>query len=162
LLEDLEIKILQNPESSLLSKILSLKKGLQHFKKITTYQREILHRLTRGEFRLIAQEEMAYYRNVYDHLVRVVDMTESYRDVISGLLEVYLSVTSNRLNEVMKILTMLSTIFLPLTLITGIYGMNFKHMPELDTDLGYYFVWGLLVAVAGGMLLFFRKKGWFD
>lgn len=148
--------------SDLLVQILRLKKSMQRFKRITTYQREILSRLARGEFELVSTEEMAYYRNVYDHLVRIVDVSESYRDIINGLVDAHLSVTSNRMNSIMKVLTMMSTIFLPLTLITGVYGMNFDIMPELRWKYGYFFVLAMLVAVGGGMLMYFRKKGWLD
>ncbi len=162
LVERTEFEVFENSQSSLLSRILSLKKGIQRLKRITTYQREILNRLSRGEFTLIASDEAFYYRNVYDHLVRIVDLTETYRDLVNGLLDAYLSVSNNRMGEVMKVLTVISTIFLPLTLITGIYGMNFDHMPELHTEIGYYAVWTLMITVAGGMLLFFKKKGWLD
>lgn len=160
LINSMEISIFQNPHSTILSRILSMKKGIQQLRKITTYQREILNRLARGEFSLIATEEMFYYRNVYDHLVRIVDLTETYRDLINGLMEAYLSVTSNKLNEIMKVLTILSTIIMPLTLITGIYGMNFDFMPELRWKYGYAVVWGAFAAISGGMVFFFRRRGW--
>lgn len=160
LINSMEISIFQNPHSTILSRILSMKKGVQQLRKITTYQREILNRLARGEFTLIATEEMFYYRNVYDHLVRIVDLTETYRDLINGLMEAYLSVTSNKLNEIMKVLTILSTIIMPLTLITGIYGMNFEFMPELHWKYGYMVVWGMFAAISGGMVFFFRRRGW--
>ncbi len=162
LVDQLEVDVFQQPHSSTLSKILNLKKGVQRLKKITTYQREILNRLSRGEFSLISRDETFYYRNVYDHLVRIVDLTESYRDLINGLQDAYLSVTSNKMNEVMKVLTVISTIFLPLTLITGIYGMNFENMPELGWQFGYPMVWALFVLIAGVMLLIFRRRGWLD
>ncbi len=162
LVDKLEISVFQNPQSATLSKILSLKKGVQQLKKISTYQREILNRLSRGEFALISRDETFYYRNVYDHLVRIVDLTENYRDLINGLQDAYLSVASNKMNEVMKVLTVISTIFLPLTLITGIYGMNFENMPELSQDYGYPMVWVTFILLAGGMLLFFKRRGWLD
>jgi magnesium transporter len=100
-----------------------------------------------------------FYRDVYDHLVRVVDLSESYRDLISGSLEAYLSVVSNRLNEIMKVLTIFSAIMLPLTFIAGVYGMNFDNMPELHSRYGYYAVWGIMIVVAVGMLLFLKRRG---
>lgn len=160
LISSMEISIFKKPHSSTLSRLLSMKKGIQQLRKITTYQREILSRLSRGEFALIAVEEMAYYRNVYDHLVRIVDLTETYRDLINGLMDAYLSVTSNKLNEIMKVLTMLSTIIMPMTLITGIYGMNFQYMPELGWKYGYLLVWFAFALVAGGMVVFFKRRGW--
>lgn len=160
--ENLETRVLNKPDDESLSRILSLKKAIQRLRRIALYQREILNRLSRGEFKLISLEETLYYRNVYDHLVRVVDITESYRDVITGMMDVYLSVASNRLNVVMKFLTILSTTFLPLTLITGIYGMNFDNMPELHTAHGYFVIWCVLISVAGVMLYIFKRKGWLE
>ena len=121
---------------------------------------DILHRMSRGEFSLIPDEMWPFYRDVYDHLVRVVDLADSYRDLISGSLEAYLSVVSNRLNEIMKVLTIFSAVMLPLTFIAGVYGMNFENMPELHSRYGYYGAWGLMIAVAIGMLLFFKRRGW--
>jgi magnesium transporter len=162
LLEEMETNIFDNPRPALLSQILSIKKAIQRLKRITTYQREMLYRLSRGEFRLITMEETVYYRNVHDHLVRITDVVESYRDLVNSLVDAHLSVTSNRLNNVMKVLTMMSTFFLPLTFITGIYGMNFDNMPELRWQHGYYAVIGLIISVSGGMALWFRRKGWLE
>src|SRR5690349_23730611 len=103
---------------------------------------------------------LTFDRDVYDHLVRVVDLADSYRDLISGSLEAYLSVVSNRLNEIMKVLTIFSAVMLPLTFIAGVYGMNFENMPELHSRYGYYAVWGIMAMVAIGMLLFFKRRGW--
>jgi magnesium transporter len=161
-LEDVEAEVLSTNQSSLLIDILSLKKDIQRLKRITTYQREILNRLARGEFRLVSLEEMAYYRNVYDHLVRIVDVVESYKDLISGLVEAHLSVNSNRMNSIMKVLTMMSTIILPMTLITGIYGMNFDYMPELRWKYGYLIAIGLMSMVGTVFIVYFKRKGWFD
>ncbi len=162
MIEEVEEKVLASNQSSLLIEILSLKKSIQRLKRITTYQREILNRLARGEFRLISIEEMAYYRNVYDHLVRITDLAESYKDLISGLVEAHLSVTSNRMNSIMKVLTMVSTILMPMTLISGIYGMNFDVMPELRWKYGYLITLGLMACVATTFLMYFKRKGWFE
>ncbi len=161
-LDKIEASIFQNFQSETLPKILSIKKGIIRLRKITTYQREILNRLSRGEFSLISNEEMMYYRNVYDHLVRIADLVESYRENVAGLLEAYLSVNSNRMNQVMKVLTVISTIFLPLTFISSIYGMNFRYMPELDWHYGYFLIWGILIAIGGTMLYLFKRKGWME
>lgn len=143
-----------------LAMILMMKRTVFRMRRITTYQREMVHRLSRGEFSLVTSEEIAYYRNVYDHLERAADLAESYRDVLSGLLEGYLSVTSNRLSEVMKILTILSTFFLPLTFVAGVYGMNFDFMPELHWKYGYLFAWAVMAAIALVMFVYFRRKKW--
>jgi magnesium transporter len=117
-------------------------------------------------FPLVTDHEIAYYRNVYDHLVRAAELSESYRDILTGLLDAYLSMTSQKLNEIMKVLTLFSTFFLPLTFIAGIYGMNFDpdaspyNMPELRWFLGYPFAIGLMLIIAGAMFVYFRRKKW--
>jgi magnesium transporter len=108
----------------------------------------------------IPEEALPFYRDVYDHFVRVNDLTDSYRDLVSSSLDAFLSVQSNRMNEVMKVLTLISTIMLPLTFIAGLYGMNFDHMPELHWDYGYAFSWALMLVTAIGFVIFFRRRGW--
>ncbi len=161
-METVETEIFENLESVTLERILEIKKGLVRLRKIMAYQREILNRLSRGEFPLISKTEMVYYRNVYDHLVRIADLLETYRENISGLLEIYMSVTSQKLNQVMKVLTVISTIFLPLTFISSIYGMNFDFMPELRWEYGYFVILGFLFVIMVSMLTFFKKKGWLE
>ena len=158
-LED-DIFTLKRPNDQILSEIMDLKRSVLRLRRISGKQMDILHRMSRGEFALISEEMRPFYRDVYDHLVRVVDLAESYRDLISGSLEAYLSVVSNRLNEIMKVLTIFSAIMLPLTFIAGVYGMNFENMPELHSRDGYYAVWAIMIVVAIGMLLFFRRRGW--
>ena len=151
---------LKSPGNEILSEIMDLKRSVLRLRRISGKQMDILHRMSRGEFSLIPDDMRPFYRDVYDHLVRVVDLSENYRDLISGSLEAYLSVVSNRLNEIMKVLTIFSVIMLPLTFIAGIYGMNFDNMPELHSRYGYYTVWIIMIAVAVGMLLFFKRRGW--
>jgi len=151
---------LKSPSNEILSEIMDLKRSVLRLRRISGKQMDILHRMSRGEFSLIPDDMRPFYRDVYDHLVRVVDLSENYRDLISGSLEAYLSVVSNRLNEIMKVLTIFSVIMLPLTFIAGIYGMNFDNMPELHSRYGYYTVWIIMIAVAVGMLLFFKRRGW--
>jgi len=158
-LED-DIFTLKRPNNMILSEIMDLKRSVLRLRRISVKQMDILHRMSRGEFALITEEMRPFYRDVYDHLVRVVDLAENYRDLISGSLEAYLSVVSNRLNEIMKVLTIFSAIMLPLTFIAGVYGMNFDNMPELHSRYGYYGVWIIMVAVAVAMLLFFKRRGW--
>ena len=109
---------------------------------------------------LIEDATFPYLRDLYDHTIQVMDTIETFRAMLSGMLDLYLSPISLRMNEVMKILTMFSALFIPLTFLAGLYGMNFKHMPELDWEYGYFGVLGLMGAVAVSMLLFFRRKGW--
>ena len=158
-LED-DIFKLKQPNNEILSEIMDLKRSVLRLRRISVKQMDVLHLMSRGEFSLITEEMRPFYRDVHDHLVRVVDLAESYRDLISGSLEAYLSVVSNRLNEIMKVLTIFSAIMLPLTFIAGVYGMNFENMPELHSRYGYYTVWAIMLAVAIGMLLFFRRRGW--
>ena len=158
-LED-DIFTLRRPNNQILSEIMDLKRSVLRLRRISGKQMDILHRMSRGEFALIPEEMRPFYRDVYDHLVRVVDLAESYRDLISGSLEAYLSVVSNRLNEIMKVLTIFSAVMLPLTFIAGVYGMNFDNMPELHSRYGYYAAWAIMLIVAVGMLLFFKRRGW--
>ena len=158
-LED-DIFTLKRPNNMILAEIMDLKRSVLRLRRISGKQMDILHRMSRGEFALIPEEMRPFYRDVYDHLVRVVDLAENYRDLIGGSLEAYLSVVSNRLNEIMKVLTIFSAIMLPLTFIAGVYGMNFDNMPELHSRYGYYGVWIIMVVVAIAMLLFFKRRGW--
>lgn len=151
---------LKQPNNRILGDIMDLKRSVLRLRRISGKQMDVIHRMSRGEFALIPVEMRPFYRDVYDHLVRVVDLAENYRDLISGSLEAYLSVVSNRLNEIMKVLTIFSAIMLPLTFIAGVYGMNFDHMPELHSKYGYFAVLVIMLVVAGAMLFFFRSRGW--
>ncbi len=159
-IDSLEDEVFRKPTQRTMARILQLKKDIMTVKRIAAYQREMLNRLSRGEFALITRDEMVYYRNVYDHLVRTADLADSYRDVVTGMLDAYLSVTSNNLNQVMKVLTIISTIFLPLSFITGFWGMNFNHLPGAQWEYGALAAAGFMAAVAIGMLWFFRSKKW--
>ena len=127
-------------------------------------QRDALHALLRtesdDEHVHISESTRVYLRDAADHAVHVVDLVETYREFAASLMDVYLSSVNNRMNEVVKVLTIISTIFLPLTFIAGVYGMNFEHMPELKWYWGYPFAWGLMVVVALSMLAVFRRVGW--
>ncbi len=158
-LED-DIFTLKSPNNEILAEIMDLKRGVLRLRRISSKQMEILYRMSRGEVSLIDQQMLPFFRDIYDHLVRVTDLAENYRDLISGTLEAYLSVVSNRLNEIMKVLTIFSAVMLPLTFIAGVYGMNFDNMPELHSRYGYYTTWALMVVVATVMLGFFWRRGW--
>ncbi len=158
-LED-DIFTLKSPNNEILAEIMDLKRGVLRLRRISSKQMEILYRMSRGEITLIDQQMLPFYRDIYDHLIRVTDLAENYRDLISGALEAYLSVVSNRLNEIMKVLTIFSAVMLPLTFIAGVYGMNFENMPELHSKYGYYGAWILMIIVATGMLSFFWRRGW--
>ena len=105
-------------------------------------------------------ETLIYVRDCYDHSVQILDMVETYRELSSGLMDVYLSSVSNRMNQVMKVLTIIATIFIPLTFVAGVYGMNFKHMPELKWPWSYAVIWAVMLTIAGAMLVYFRRKRW--
>jgi magnesium transporter len=159
-LDEMEAEILTRPTQQQLLDLLGLKREIIAFRKTLVYEREVLARLARGEFGLIERREMAYYRNVYDHLVRFTELIDSSREMVSDLMQTHLAAVSNRLNEIMKVLTMISTIVLPMTLIAGIYGMNFEGMPELHWDYGYPMALALMGLSTICSLLFFRWKRW--
>jgi len=158
-LED-DIFTLKHPSNEILEQIMELKRSVLRLRRISAKQMEIFYRMSRGEVHMIPQAMLPFYRDIYYHLVRVTDLSENYRDLLSGALEAYLSVVSNRMNEIMKVLTIFSAIMLPLTFIAGVYGMNFEHMPELATQYGYFVVWAIMIIVALGMLTLFWKRGW--
>ncbi len=158
--DSMEDEVFKKPSQRCMVRILQLKKNILTIRRVAVYQREMLNRLSRGEFGLISRDEMAYYRNVYDHLVRMTDLAESYRDIVSGLLDAYLSVTSNNLNQVMKVLTIISTIFLPLSFITGFFGMNFRFLPGAEWEYGVAAAAVFMIAVGVGMLWVFRRNKW--
>ncbi|HEY2369211.1 MAG TPA: magnesium/cobalt transporter CorA [Polyangiaceae bacterium] len=160
-LEDDVLAKAGTPEGgAVLQRILGLKRSLQSLRRVSIHQRELLLRLARGEFAIFPPDTLPYLRDVHDHFVRVGDLADSYRDLVTSALDAYLSVQSNRMNEVMKTLTLISTVMLPITFIAGVYGMNFDHMPELKWIYGYPFALGLMLSVAVGAVLFFRHKKW--
>jgi len=145
---------------AVLRRILRFKRLLLELRRMSIHQREILLRIARGEFDEIPKEVVPFFRDVYDHFLRINDQIDGYRDLVSGTLDAYLSVQSNRMNEVMKTLTVISTVMLPITFIAGVYGMNFDRMPELHWLWGYPFALGLMAAVTLVTLWSFRRRGW--
>ncbi len=158
--EDLEDDLIADPRRELLQRIHGLKRDMIGLRKSVWPLREVVNSMERLETPLITPATDVFLRDVYDHTVQVIDNVETYRDILSGMLETYLSSVSYRMNEVMKVLTIIATIFIPLTFIVGVYGMNFRHMPELEWHAGYFVVWGIILAVAIGMLAFFKRKKW--
>jgi magnesium transporter len=160
-IEELERQVFGTLSSdAVLMRILTVKRELQKVRRGLAYQREIVNRLSRGEFALVSTEESFYYRNVYDHLVRLTDQIDEGRDLAMNIMEAYFSVSSARLNQVMKVLTVFSTVFLPITFITSLYGMNFEFMPELHQTWGYPAVLTTIVVTVIAMILFFKRRGW--
>ena len=158
-LED-DIFTLHRPDKAIPEEIMDLKRGVLRLRRITGRQREVILRMSRGEFSLIPAPLLPFYRDIYDHIMRVTDMAESYRDLLSGALDAYMSVVGNRMNEIMKVLTIFSAVMLPLTFLAGVYGMNFDYIPELHSRYGYFAVWGIMVTVAVVMLSLFWRAGW--
>ena len=160
LIVDVEEQLTLSPDQKALERIISLKKEIIYLRKSVWPLREAISFLERGDSHLLHDNTRLYFRDVYDHTVQVIDTVETYRDLLSGMLDLYLSSVSNRTNEVMKFLTVIGTIFLPLTFLVGVYGMNFKYIPELEWHNGYYILWGLMVAMALLMVAYFRRKRW--
>jgi len=158
--ESLEEQLMTNPTAETLQMIHHLKRELISMRKSVWPLRELIGGLERGESRLFEEKTTIFLRDVYDHTIQVIDTVETLRDMVSGMLDIYLSSLSNRMNEVMKVLTIIATIFIPMTFIAGIYGMNFEFMPELKWHYGYHLVWVIIVAIAVIMLFYFRRKKW--
>jgi len=160
-IEDTEQQLATNPVPETLHLIRKLKKEMIILRKSIWPLREVVSGLERCESALIQKSTGAYLRDVYDHTIQVMDTVESFRDMVSGMLDIYLSSISNKLNEVMKVLTIFAVIFIPLTFVAGIYGMNFEFMPELRWHWGYPAVLIVMASIASGMLVYFRRKKWF-
>jgi magnesium transporter len=167
LLEDLEERVLGEATRETLERIHNLRRELLLLRRQLWPTREALGRLMREATGVFDASTMPYLRDVYDHTVHIMDLLESYREMAASLVDVYISSVNHRLNEVMKVLTVIATIFIPLTFLVGVYGMNFEHpespwsMPELYTYYGYPVVWLVMILVAGGMLYAFKRRGWF-
>jgi len=160
-IEYLEDSVIGNPNSSLVHDIHKMKSDLIFLRKSIWPLREVIGELIRDENPLIQESTFPYLRDVYDHTIQIVDTVETYRDMVTGILDIYLSGISNKMNEVMKVLTIIATIFIPLTFIAGIYGMNFEFMPELKWRWGYFIVLFVMSMIGVLMFFFFKKKKWF-
>jgi magnesium transporter len=166
-IEKIEEEILDDPKEEQLQKIHALRRDLIYFRKSVWSLRDGINSLIRDDLPLISLEVKVFLRDLYDHIVQVVDSMETNREMVFGLYDMYMSGLSNRMNEVMKVLTIIATIFIPLTFIAGIYGMNFNpevspfNLPELNWYYGYPFSLGLMLLLTGGMIYYFKRKGWF-
>lgn len=158
--DQLEDEALHKPKRETLMAIMQLKRSILSLTRIILPQREIVNRLSRGEYNLISERAQIYYRNIFDHLVRIEMLTLGLRDMTESVLSTYLSSVSNRMNEVMKVLTLIATIFIPLTFIAGIYGMNFASMPELQWRYGYFGILIVMAVIGISLAIYFRKKKW--
>jgi magnesium transporter len=166
-IEDVELGLLDDPRREMLLRIHTLKRELLGLRRQLWPAREVVNHLMRYDGELLDETLTPYFKDVYDHGVYLIDLVEAYRDITAGMLDVYLSSVSYRLNDIMRVLTIIATIFIPLTFVTGIYGMNFADntaspwaMPELQWYYGYPLAWLLIVMIAAGMVIFFKRKGW--
>lgn len=159
-LEALEEEVISRPTTNTLNRLHKLKREIIALRRSVWPMREIVNSLVRDESPFITADVRIFLRDLYDHTIQVIDTVETLRDIIAGTLDVYLSSVSNKLNQVMKVLTVMSSIFIPLTFIVGVYGMNFHYMPELEWRLGYPAVWLLIVTITVGLLGLFKKKQW--
>ena len=160
-IEHVENKLITSPTQKTLKTIYDLKRNMLYMRKSTWPLREIISRLERGEISLISDNTRIYIRDIYDHIIQVIDTIETFRDMLSGMIDIYLSSMSHRLNEVMKILTIISTIFIPITFIASIYGMNFRFMPEISWKWSYFVVWAVILFIIIYMVIYFKRKKWF-
>lgn len=158
--EDLEELVFSNPSENNLESIHQLKRELLIFRRSTFPLREAISQLQRLETGLITQETQRFITDAYDHIINILDLLENYRELNTGLKDIYLSSLSLRMNKVIQLLTIISTIFIPLTFIVGIYGMNFENMPELDWEYGYFLILGIMAAIVLGMVVFFKTRKW--
>jgi len=160
-IEDMEDDLLSDPKPDLLKDIHNIRRELIFLRKSIWPLREIVNYLERGESPLVRGKTSVFFRDLYDHTIQVMDTVESLRDMSSGMQDVYLSSVSNRMNDIMRVLTVIATIFIPMTFIVGVYGMNFKYMPELEWHWGYPMVWGVMLCIGISMLIYFKIKNWF-
>jgi magnesium transporter len=156
----LQDRLLENPREDALKGIHQMKREMIVVRRAIWPLREVIGALDRGESQIIQSSTRIYLRDIYDHIIQVIDTAETLRDILSEMVDIYLSSVSNRMNQVMKVLTVISTVFMPLTFLAGVYGMNFDYMPELRWHWSYLVVWLVMIVIAVSMLAYFRKKKW--
>jgi magnesium transporter len=160
-IETLDDEVINNPERSQIESIYNLRNLLLMMRRSIWPLREIVNQLIKDDSDLLDDSIEPYLRDIYDHTIHITESIEQQREITNGLMEIYLSMMSNKMNEVMKVLTVIATIFIPLTFIVGIYGMNFKYLPELEWPWAYFAVWGVMIGVTLLMLYYFKRKNWF-
>lgn len=159
-IDELEDYLLDNPSKEFLTRVYTIKRQLIFMRSLLYHMRNVTSSLSKNEFDLIDGKTIYYLRDINDQIIQIIDLVETYRDICSNMLDTYLSSIGNKTNEVMKVLTIFSTIFIPLTFLAGVYGMNFKYLPELYWKYGYLGFWVISFIVIGFMIRFFKKKGW--
>ena len=160
-IEALEDAIISNPDRDTMQEIYDVRRELLALRRLIWPMRNVLHLLMRDHHGIVSDEVQIYFRDSYDHVIQILEIIEAYRELAASLMDVYMSTMGNKLNEIMKFLTVISTIFIPLTFIVGVYGMNFENMPDLKGEWSYFMVWLVMLAVAGGLIFYFWRKGWF-
>ncbi|MFC2016498.1 magnesium/cobalt transporter CorA [Chloroflexota bacterium] len=160
-IEDIEEKVTENPRPELLTKILKLKRSIVQIKKITLPQREKISFIAKSNYKFISKKAVPYFRDIYDHAIRVSDTIDNYREAIGSTFDAYMSAVSNKMNEVMKVLSIIATIALPLTVISGIYGTNFQSLPGSNIIYGFWIMIFLMILMSLGIIYFFKRRGWF-
>jgi magnesium transporter len=161
IIDEIEEDAYENPSNQSFNKIQRLKKEIIYLRKALYPLREAIGPILKGESEFIADESIRYFADVYDHVAHLIDSLDTYMDLTSGLMDIHINAMNTKMNEVMKVLTVISTIFMPLTFVVGVYGMNFHFMPELSWKYGYLSVWVVMATIFFGMLAFFRRKKWF-
>ena len=159
-IEKIEEEIINDPQRESLIQLYQLKREVIFLRKQVWPVRDMISNLLRSESEFITANTLLFFRDLQDHSTRIIDTVETYRDLLSGIMDIYLSTNSNKMNEVMKVLTIMSSIFIPVTFIAGVYGMNFEFMPELKSPYGYAITWIVMLSVMGGMIYYFKKKKW--
>jgi magnesium transporter len=158
--DGIEEQIINAPKRQSLIQLYKLKREVMYLRKQVWPLRDMLSNLLRAESKFITPNTLLFLRDLQDHSTRIIDTVETYRDLLGGMMDIYLSTNSNKMNEVMKVLTIMSSLFIPVTFIAGVYGMNFDYMPELRTRYGYFATWIVMLCMMGGLLIYFKKKKW--
>mgnify|MGYP000906851120 CR=1 FL=1 len=159
-IEEIEEGIISDKDKKSLLELYHLKREMIYLRKQVWPMRDMINNMVRSETTLINPSSDIYLRDLSDHVTRIIDTVETYRDLLSGIMDIYLSTNANKMNEVMKVLTIMSSIFIPVTFIAGVYGMNFENMPELKTQSGYFITWGIMLSIIIGLLIYFKRKKW--
>lgn len=160
IVEDIEEEIIANSDKKSLLQLYNLKREMIYLRKQVWPMRDMISNMVRSETKLINPSTDIYLRDLQDHVTRIIDTVETYRDLLSGIMDIYLSTNANKMNEVMKVLTIMSSIFIPVTFVAGVYGMNFDYMPELKSPYGYAITWGVMLSIMIGLIIYFRRKKW--
>ena len=159
-IEEIEEEIISETDKKSLLELYHLKREMIYLRKQVWPMRDMINNMVRSETNLINPSSDIYLRDLSDHVTRIIDTVETYRDLLSGIMDIYLSTNANKMNEVMKVLTIMSSIFIPVTFIAGVYGMNFENMPELKTQNGYFITWGIMLSIIIGLMVYFKRKKW--